>query len=642
LLLLPVVGLLAARITHSTRQWRYGATPTKPPTPRPVVPSDRKLAQGWIGIDTDPREPAGGGVRIAEVYVGAPAESSGIRVGDVLLAANGAPVTPESLLAVIAATRIGEEIHLRRRRASGAEDDVSVPVALRAGVDALVAITLASGARGLATLQLADDLWPHFHESSLDGQTRSGVATSALACAALATAGDEGGDVGRSALERGVAALLARRGPDGGLIDPGLSVPHRVYANAFLAIALAAFDRQRFATELRELDEWLCRAQVDERTVAEFDWTFGAWNYFEDPLSLRTDVSVASWALEAMAAGGVARDRVEWARAGFFLDRCQNFETASNDPVERAAEAPLRDGGFAFTPRYSKAGSRDVGETLMVGGSYGSATADGVRGLLAAGARREERTLAALRWIARSYTVQRCPGFADADPWASGIHYYWLASLARALHAAKVDEVRSGGVEHAWPDEIVRFLANRQNRLAGTWQNANGMMYEDRPTIATSMAVLALAAARDRLQAHDGCLLDGGAAPAPPPPERAPWRPAARSILERGRRTFLDKSTANCASCHEDSGAGNGPSLVGIADRYLDEKRTHDAAAEYLQHHIRDPETFPGLTRRVWEARMPAYGPSLIPDAALADLVEFLLSRTERKPVSGSPSLDSR
>lgn len=642
LVFLPVVAVLGSQLSRWSRDWHLAQnvapvnSNTRPRGPRnqPRVPT------GWIGVELDRSEVEGGGVRIQNVFAESPADQAKLVPGDVLVAANQvAPLTSASLRDAIAGTPLGKTLELKRRRAQGGEDTVQVTVVATYGVSALVQATLQAGTRGLVELRRPDNMWDHYHPADAEGTVGPGLAVSALACAALAAAGDDAGDAGRSALEHGLAALLERRDEkDGGLVEPGESVPHRVYANSFLLLALVKADRTRYAKEISEIRAWLANAQIDARIVDELDFHFGGWNYYETPVTLRADVSTASWALEALAAADF-QDDVVWSRAGRFLDRCQNFEVVSTAPEDRKLEESFRDGGFGFTPRMSKAGSRDVGKYLTVFQSYGSATADGLRGLVAAGGRRDDRAKAALRWLARNYTVSKNPGFGDEDrgaAWARGIHFYWLAALARGLDAAKVDALGVGNDVHPWPDEVARLIANRIDHSTGTWASVVPMMMENQRPIATSFAVLALAACRDRLAAMDGDTIDGGAAPPPPPPEPQPWLDASVPVLERGRTLFQNKGVTGCTGCHEDAGTGNGPSLIGIADRYLEisQTRTHERAADYLKKHIREPVKYPGLTGRRGKPGvvMQDYPERSLTNAQLDDLVEFLLSRTAGRP----------
>src|SRR5262249_35289619 len=160
-------------------------------------------------------------------------------------------------------------------------------------------------------------------------------------------------------------------------------------------------------TEIAELRDWLVKKQVDSSVVDELDWRFGAWNYTENNATLRADVSVTAWGLEAPGAAGFAQGSGPWQRARRLLPRFPHLEGVPRSEDDRRLESGLGDGGFGFMPRFSKAGQRDVGAELTVFRSYGSATADGVRGLLAAnGGAADERATAALKWLARRFTVQ--------------------------------------------------------------------------------------------------------------------------------------------------------------------------------------------------------------------------------------------
>jgi cytochrome c551/c552 len=140
-----------------------------------------------------------------------------------------------------------------------------------------------------------------------------------------------------------------------------------------------------------------------------------------------------------------------------------------------------------------------------------------------------------------------------------------------------------------------------------------------------------------------GAWLSGAPRPSPSPSPAAtpsvapePWPDAPPDPIERGRALFHDRAKTSCTSCHDDEGAGNGPSLLGLADRYLERLKNHAAAADYLRHHIRDPQNYPGFTGRVWNVQMMPFRPEALSDAELADLIEFLLSRRGRRPVSGA------
>ena len=98
------------------------------------------VTRGWIGVGVQDvtREiaesfklPAAGGVLITQVERGAPADKAGVKLGDVLLAVNGRPVTDTTaMLNSIAALRPGEDAKLKVSR-NLAENELTVTIGRR-------------------------------------------------------------------------------------------------------------------------------------------------------------------------------------------------------------------------------------------------------------------------------------------------------------------------------------------------------------------------------------------------------------------------------------------------------------------------------------------------------------------------------
>ncbi len=638
-----VTGVFAVAAAFKNWDHLVGTLNGKPPSPPPppVLPTTGpEVAKGWIGLSVRDRTTSDG-VDVAEVFTGGPAAKAEILAGDHIIQMNGETPTKDSIAAKIRQLGPGGVIEFTIEHPSEPVPlTVTVTIESNSGIEALIVRLIEKGATALAAIQSDDGFWPHFALDPGSSVARPGLGSSALAVAALAFAGKDGGEPAHAALERGTLALLTKRWKDGGIHDLEDPMPHRVYANSFFLFALAATKRP----ELAQIRDWLVRTQVGGEGwgwVDPLDKNYGGWNYYElrDPRNVRTDISTASWALDALAASGLDARSPVWGRAGHFLERSQNWEVLSRTEDDKVTERAYRDGGFAFAPQASKAPPQrvPVGDDLYVYPSYGSATADGVRGLYAASGDDfdRDRREAALSWLARSYTLDRTPGFGDQDytGWSYGIHYYWLATLARAFHVARVNEIeRKPGDGHKWPDELARVLANLQ-RKDDLWQSNNVMMHEDSPVIATSFAIIALCAARDRVRAKDGRTLVGGAAQPKPPEPPKPWAPGPEGAIARGREVFR---SVGCRACHVDRGDPNAPSLVGVADRFLEWKKTRQEASDYLHKHIRDPRSFPGSQAdKPWTAQMPAFGAaSGVSDAQLDELVEFLLSRFGTAPVS--------
>jgi mono/diheme cytochrome c family protein len=285
---------------------------------------------------------------------------------------------------------------------------------------------------------------------------------------------------------------------------------------------------------------------------------------------------------------------------------------------------------------------------MLVGTAYGSATADGLIGLLAtAGVDRrsgetsrleappaDPRILGALRWLARTYTLDRNPGFGE-DPrgWGKGLQNYYLAALAEGLHRAGVKTViTSDSIKHSWASELVRGIGEAHGLRGRQFGSDSGLMHEDEPTISAAFSIIALAAARDRLAQNGGSTIKAGAVPPRPPREIEEPPSIPSDARERGLAIFKAQS---CFSCHQDGQATNAPSLIGVGDLYLAELRTEKRARARLQALLRAPDSRPSLRGGEWPVRMQPLSPEQVSDEALSDLIAFLLSCSGDRPVSG-------
>jgi hypothetical protein len=609
LVLLVGAGLVGSQLARRGGSQGADAKPEKQAgTGSTTAPG---VASVWLGWQLDVSDEAHG-IKVLKVFEGGPAARAGIVAGDVLKKFQGAPARWEAIKKALATAKEGDAVVFEKETDEGPVA-VTLVASSSAGIDALLVHMVPRGVKALVSLQGADGLWPDWESP------RPGVAVSALACAALAAVGSSGGEDAARALDRGITALLARRAPDGGLDDVDELISHRVYANACLVLAFPPGKAPPGVVE------WITHAQI--KGPSELSPAYGGFRYFEN--DRRADISVSAWALEALDRR-IPDDRPEWDRASRFVERTQNLEA-----LVTKDEEPFRDGGFAFNPVLSKAGFRDIGSSAIVHLSYGSATADGVRALVAilkirddrtGAARRDVRAEAALRWLATNYAVDRVPGFPATSAWSRGLHLYYLCSLARALHGARVAKLAG----HDWPDELARVLAQRQDPNTGSFSTPNGLMGEDSTVVATSLALLALGAARDERFQSGGSQVEAG--PAVPPPPIQPWAPGPEDKVERGRIGFQQKY--GCMACHVDAGSGQGPRLVGIADGYLEHFRTLEGARDYFKKHIRDPKTFPGILPKIPGKDMPGFGQAVFGDDELDVIVEFLLSRLGEEPVS--------
>lgn len=259
------------------------------------------------------------------------------------------------------------------------------------------------------------------------------------------------------------------------------------YPNYATALAIQAFARARWKgweEAIAPMVACLRRQQfVESRGWDKDHPAHGAWGVGGTPRPPphpgQVDISTTRYVLEALAAAGVPSSDPLYARAKIFLQRCQNDD----------------DGGFFFSPvvaQANKAGEKD-GRFC----SYGTATADGILALRAAGVpQTDDRIASALDWLQSRHMVGQVPGFDDAGEerkkWSEGLMYYYCAAVSEAFAGADVRAVAAG---LDWKPSLAGFLAETQ-KPNGTWINADPRMKEDDPLIATALALTALINAR--------------------------------------------------------------------------------------------------------------------------------------------------
>jgi hypothetical protein len=259
-----------------------------------------------------------------------------------------------------------------------------------------------------------------------------------------------------AALERGQAFLAAHTDREGGVGLANPAMPD--YPNYATALAVRARPKAAKSVEyllsrqFTEADEW-----------RETDPAFGAWGMGGDrrmpPDAGHVDLSMTRHVLEALASAGVRPEHPAMQRARVFLERCQN-----------------EDGGFHF--------STVVMDANKAGGtrSYGSATADGIIALTAAGSG-AARIDAAEAWLLKHHRPDAAPGFHGEAyaRWPRGLRYYYAAASAEAFRLLGVPRDI---------DQDRRLRAER--RRDGSWANPEPLVKEDDPLIATGFALQAL------------------------------------------------------------------------------------------------------------------------------------------------------
>lgn len=304
---------------------------------------------------------------------------------------------------------------------------------------------LANGIAWLVAQQAPEGAW----RSTTYSAYGEGPILTAAALWAL-TACPEG-SVPRDAIDRGEAYLRRCIAAEGKLesISP-------VYGTSLAILSLARL-RGPDDVDVRRMARWLVSVQLAEPMGwSRADRAYGGWDrqgdWARSPNLAQADLSILSFAVEALAAARVSEEDPVWDRALTFVSRCQQ-----------------PDGGFLATPVPEHGWVNKAGE----GRSYGTATCDGVRALLACGAPAE----ACGAWL-DAHPSTDAPAGLNAE-WTEGLRFYhaYVWAAARRLRGLPVD---------------VSWLAGRQ-RADGSWANPQPLMKEDDPLVATLLAVAALA-----------------------------------------------------------------------------------------------------------------------------------------------------
>ena len=328
-----------------------------------------------------------------------------------------------------------------------------------------LATSLAACSRTSGPLKKAAEyLWAQqasdggFHSSTYgllrSGQSLTPFVVRALLAVPERSVADPGG-----AMDRAVTFIKANTNADGaiGMMDESAAD----YPNYATALAISALVRAKRTGYDRVIEPMLKQLRLQQFTEArgwkKEDTPFGGWGMggplHSAPDPGHVDLSMTRHVLEAFSDAGVPATDEVFKRALIFLERSQN-----------------PDGGFLFSPvspELNKAGPS---------GSYGTATADGVLALRAAGVpEADPRITKAIAWLRQHHRSDRAPGFEKPDDaaWADGLRFYYAHALSRVLPSLTIDLP--------------------QQADDGSFRNTSNLVKEDDPLIATALAIYVLA-----------------------------------------------------------------------------------------------------------------------------------------------------
>ena len=304
-----------------------------------------------------------------------------------------------------------------------------------------------------------------FHSTTY-GLLRSGQSLTPFALVALLGVPKSESSPPRGAVERALTFIKAHTNVDGalGLMDDTAAD----YPNYATALAVTAMVKARDPQDHEY--EKVIRPMVAQLRAQQFSevngWTsqlapYGGWgmggSIHRPPETGHVDLSMTRHVLEALQLSGVPASDPVMTRALIYLQRSQN-----------------PDGGFYFSPvnpEINKAGE-DGGRFA----SYGTATADGVLALRAAGVADEDQRIAkAITWLKDHPQPDRAPGFDEGtgQPWGSGLRFYYAHAISRVL-----------------PGLPVELPPQSED---GSFRNSVNLVKEDDPLIATTFALYVMA-----------------------------------------------------------------------------------------------------------------------------------------------------
>ena len=331
---------------------------------------------------------------------------------------------------------------------------------------AAIVTALDNGAEYLLSKQHPDGYW----------SDRQMPALTALPLWALSGYGQSKGDRSRirESCEKAAKYVLGCQRADGGFYVPKPGRGGSGLGNYNTSVCLSALYDSRLApvSAMLKAREYIAASQlVGDDTMA------GGFGY--DRLSRRryADLSNTSYALSAMSrtasleelrTGGKRVD-VDWQQAIAFVERLQK-KTGEDK------------GGAAYNDRIPQGGvsTNQAGKVHLR--AYGSMSYAAVLSMCSAKLDRgDPRVRNALEYCSKYWTVEENPGMGS-----QGLYYYFDI-IARALSAAKVEEV--GG--HRWKDELAAKVISMQ-KPDGSWSNDNNRFWESDPVLCTSFAMLVL------------------------------------------------------------------------------------------------------------------------------------------------------
>lgn len=297
----------------------------------------------------------------------------------------------------------------------------------------------------------------------------------------------------QATIDAGIAWLTSLQKPDGSIHDG----KNANYTTSAVILALVRDGNPAHKPAIEKARNWLIGLQVGEEDGYSADHPFyGGIGYGS---SERPDLSNLQFALEALSASGLPKDDPAFQRALKFLQRCQNRSESNDIRIPDGGKVVVSgdDGGSAYLPGQSFAGTIELEGGKKVARSYGSMTYALLKGFIFAGLPKDDpRMKAAWEWVSKNWTLDVNPGFqAGPDPTAAyqGLFYYFH-TMAKALDLYGSETVVDAqGKQHAWRQELAGRMLGLARKTDGAWTNDNSSRWQEgNPVLGTAYALLTL------------------------------------------------------------------------------------------------------------------------------------------------------
>lgn len=330
---------------------------------------------------------------------------------------------------------------------------------------------LRRAATWLWSQQGADGSWA----SGTYGVMASGQSASAFVLEALLDVPTDRVPFPADAASRAAGFLLSRVDPCGAIGFASDPPDYPVYATALTVSAIARMRPAGWSSAVAPLIAWLRTQQCGEAFAgqpAEGGFPMGAKDPTRADTALHVDLSMSRRALEALVRGEVPAADAAIARGVGFLRRSQTG-----------------DGSFLYSvveKALNKGHPDEVGAPM----GYGSATADGVLGLLGCGVVADDAAVQrGIDWLVAHHRVDANPGVQGGpfDAFALAMRNYYRAGAAQVF-------ARAGRGPVDWQAGLVAAIRAEQD-ADGHLASPLALQKENDPFVATGLAVQALAAA---------------------------------------------------------------------------------------------------------------------------------------------------